>query len=786
MRLLFFRSRTERSFSVTSLTCTLIAFCTMLGTVLSISGCGGGSDDGGGPTPGLSPSPSPSASPTPIQKSVSFDVTWGPRTRGGFNGGSINSAQSAQFSFYEGTDRTNGPKAVVKVNRTANGDSYTATYTTGDSTLNARRICLVDAVFYPQPDQQGTPVAGATMQSHINIDSGKLQDTISLVGEIKNVTVLTTTAFVNETTDVNVSTTNQFGTTIPVTPGSITLAIKTGTENLALVGGTGPNEPLHIRGLRPGSATITASVDGATSSPANIIVDSHAAIVITPSDATVSLEKQITLSAIVSGVPDSAGADGKKVTWSVITAEGGSITPDGVYTAPKKEGDFVVQAQSVFDPTKKATVTVKVASGVAVSITPDVATIGWQQSIPLVAHVSNTSDQSVTWAVDGNNGTITPDGVYTAPKKDGTYTITATSKYDPRRSAQVKITVVSNSEVLVTPATANLSWLGTTTFTAKVANVPETDKGVIWTVDGGSANGFITSEGVYTAPKRDGTYTITATSTFDNRKQGSATVTVASNKSVTITPPTADLSWLGTVAFQAQVTGSPEAETGVTWSVDGGSITVDGVYTSPKADGTYTITATSTFDTRKQATAKVTVVSNKVVKITPTEADLSWLESLTFNLQVTGSPEAETGVTWSVDGGTITGDGVYTAPKTDGTYTVTATSTFDTRKQSTAKVTVSSHVNVTVKPGADVKVNVKETKQFTAAVTRFVGEGGVTWSVEPDAGGAAVGTISQTGLYTAPSQRQLVYIRATSKFDPSRFARVPVQVTAGGADVTVE
>ena len=626
MRLLFFRSRTERSVPITSLTCTVIAFCAMLGTVLSISGCGGGSDDGGSPTPILSPSPAPSTSPipTPIQKSVSFDVTWGSRTRGGFNASSINSAQSAQFSLYEGADRSSGPQAVIRVNRDANGNSYTATYSTGTSTLNARRVCLVDAIFYPLPDQNGVPVAGATMQSSINLDSGKLENAISLIGEIKNVSVLTTSAFVGETTDVSLSTTNQFGTTIPVTPGSVTLAITTGADNLALIGGTGPIEPLHIRGIRPGTATITATVDGATSPPANITIDSHAIIVITPADAIVSLEKQVKLSAVVSGVPDGSGADSKNVTWSVITADGGSVTPDGVYTAPKREGNFVVQAQSVFDPTKKATVTVKVASGVAVVILPDNPTIGWQEALPLTAQVSNTGDQSVTWVIDGNNGKITADGIYTSPKKDGTYTIIATSNYDPRRSGQVKVNVVSNTAVAVTPATANLSWLESIAFQAQVTHVPETDKGVSWTVDGGSSNGTITNNGFYTAPKQDGTYTVVATSLFDNRKIGTATVTVTSEVGVKITPDT------------------------------------------------------------------------------------------------------------------------------------------------------------------DIKVNVNDTKQFAATVTHFVGEGGVTWSVEPDAGGAAVGTITPTGLYTAPSKRQLVYIRATSKFDPSRFARVPVQVTAGGADVTVE
>ncbi len=45
------------------------------------------------------------------------------------------------------------------------------------------------------------------------------------------------------------------------------------------------------------------------------------------------------------------------VTWSVAL-NGGSITADGLYTAPAYQGMFVVKATSVADPTKSATATV--------------------------------------------------------------------------------------------------------------------------------------------------------------------------------------------------------------------------------------------------------------------------------------------------------------------------------------------------------------------------------------------------------------------------------------------
>jgi hypothetical protein len=48
------------------------------------------------------------------------------------------------------------------------------------------------------------------------------------------------------------------------------------------------------------------------------------------------------------------------VTWSVVSSNGGSITSDGLYTAPALQGMFLVRAISAADPTKSSTATVMV------------------------------------------------------------------------------------------------------------------------------------------------------------------------------------------------------------------------------------------------------------------------------------------------------------------------------------------------------------------------------------------------------------------------------------------
>jgi hypothetical protein len=76
----------------------------------------------------------------------------------------------------------------------------------------------------------------------------------------------------------------------------------------------------------------------------------------------------------------------------------------------------------------------------------------------------------------------------------------------------------------------------------------------------------------------------------------------------------------------------------------------------------------------------------------------------TFTAAVTGT--SETGVTWSVvekGGGSITQDGVYTAPALPGTYTVRATSTVDVRASTPIRVPVVIPVGHI--PGYDVGVD---------------------------------------------------------------------------------
>lgn len=156
--------------------------------------------------------------------------------------------------------------------------------------------------------------------------------------------------------------------------------------------------------------------------------------------------------------------------------------------------------------------------------------------------------------------------------------------------------------------------------------------------------------------------------------------------SVSVAPASANIATGATQQFTATVSGS--ANTAVTWSATGGTISASGVYTAPSTAATYTVKATSVADPSKSASATVTVTAAPAVAVavSPTSASVQPGATKQFTANVTGT--TNTAVTWSATGGTISAGGLYIAPATAGNYTVRATSVADTSKSASAAVTV--------------------------------------------------------------------------------------------------
>jgi len=95
-------------------------------------------------------------------------------------------------------------------------------------------------------------------------------------------------------------------------------------------------------------------------------------------------------------------------------------------------------------------------------------------------------------------------------------------------------------------------------------------------------------------------------------------------------------------------------------------------------------------------------------------------------------------------------------------------------------------VAVSISPAA-VTLSPRSTEQFTASVTGAT-DTAVTWEVNGTNGGnSTVGTVSTTGLYTAPSaipNPHSVFVVAVSQADPSKSgsATVTIAKPAGAAN----
>ncbi|MBS2023155.1 MAG: Ig-like domain-containing protein, partial [Deltaproteobacteria bacterium] len=155
--------------------------------------------------------------------------------------------------------------------------------------------------------------------------------------------------------------------------------------------------------------------------------------------------------------------------------------------------------------------------------------------------------------------------------------------------------------------------------------------------------------------------------------------------------------------FTATVSNS--SDTAVTWSVtpsdsSGGLVNTHGHYTAPTTAGTYTVTATAHADPSATASATVTVDTLDVA-VTPASQSLPQTGTKKFTATVTrgNGQSVSQVVTWSVaegdSAGTIDSDGVYTAPASDTTAHVVATSQIDGVTFGKATVTVGGHA-----PGA--------------------------------------------------------------------------------------
>jgi hypothetical protein len=194
----------------------------------------------------------------------------------------------------------------------------------------------------------------------------------------------------------------------------------------------------------------------------------------------------------------------------------------------------------------------------------------------------------------------------------------------------------------------------------------------------------------------------------------------------------------------------------VTYMATGGTVSVTGSYVAPTTPGTYRVVVAQVGGAARD-TATVTVPAPQLTTLTinPKTVTLAAGATRQFSVNASWSTGATTPppATYSmVGGGTqVTTSGLFTAPTTAGTYRVIVAHTGGTLRD-TATVTVTAPTatltSLTISPKT-VSLTTGATRQFAASAEWSNGSTTLP-PVDYRVVGTGSGTVSPTGLYTAP------------------------------------
>jgi len=452
---------------------------------------------------------------------------------------------------------------------------------------------------------------------------------------------------------------------------------------------------------------------------------------------------------------------------------------------------------------------------ITVTIAPNSGTVLLGNTLAFSATVTNTSDTSVFWSVNGISGgspqvgTISPDGLFTAPADlppGGKVQVAATSHADSSKSSTAGLTVSSDIAVSLSPVSSSVELGALQSFHATITSGGKPDPAIRWSLSGTACPnncGAVDVNGNYTAPAilpTSPSVTLTAISVADPSKQNSTTLAIASHFTLqlaaasslqpgvtsaivaTLTPvpgssPSGVLSWsLSGSGCSGSACGILSVIT--TQSAGGGAIADTANYTAPAIPpqpSTIIITVTPQADPSKQTQVTITIQGGPSLSLSPTTGTLAANHRVT--LTVTENGAAGSSLSWSVNGisggnstvgqlcviasspcqsftsGTAT-QVDYIAPgaiPSSNPVSVQASIAGNPVIFSSAQITVINHILVSVFPN-NVTLPPLGVQGFTASVLG-TGNQAVVWQVQGSACSVsgACGSITPSGTFTAPA-----------------------------------
>ena len=479
-------------------------------------------------------------------------------------------------------------------------------------------------------------------------------------------------------------------------------------------------------------------------------------------------------------------ASGRSIRWSISSTSNGAgpvdvgtyITQDGMLTVAANEPALYIYVFAVSMETDQSDIRqIRIVTVNSVNVSPANQTVAIGRSFQFRASVTGTNnpDSVVTWRVGSNPAgtgfvapgtTINSRGELSISPNEANRTlyITATSVVDPQVSGSVFVNVVvpTVTHVTVSPANQTVRAGNTLRFRAAVTGTYEPDDTVTWRVSSNPAGtGAVTpgttinNTGMLTVAPNESLsilYVI-ATSTVDPSKFGSVHVYVIrpTITGISIAPSNISIPAGIAVQFTANVTGTNNPDTAVTWRV------------SSNAAGTGAVAPGTRFDNNGLLTIAANETATTLFVFATSAFDPTKFSSIIVTVTTPVAPlPAPTPVPPPTPTPTPTPPPPPIPPPTPPPPTVT---------------------NVVVGP-INLQLARGQVFQFVAAVSGTNNpSAAVIWSVSSNAEGTGAvmpGTIiNVNGLLTVAANEtaELLYVFATSVVDPSKLGSVVVTVT---------
>jgi uncharacterized protein (DUF1800 family) len=425
-----------------------------------------------------------------------------------------------------------------------------------------------------------------------------------------------------------------------------------------------------------------------------------------------------------------------------------------------------------------------------VNVTPVTASVragGTQQFAATVVGTGSSGtpvSQGVTWSVNGvaggnaSLGTITSAGLYTAPPSlpsPNPVAVSAVSVANAALHGATNVTVENPMPALttVTPSAIPIGNFSLTlTGSGFISSSQATFGGQTLTTTFVSAT-QLTATGTATSAQKGTTVNVAV----QNPDPGSAMssmfpIKVGGTGVVAVSPTTANVSVGTTQQFTASVSGTSSGgaplSQSVTWSVNGiaggnattGTVSSAGLYTAPTsvpASNNLTIAATSTTDTTISGNSALTVtgLTPTIVIAAPTVIPVGNFSISVYGTNFVNGSRVMFGntplTTTFVTSGRLNATGTATSAQNNTGVNLTVVTPSPGSATSAPYLVHVGDVTtqITVSPLSG-QLLPGQTLQMKATVTGLTNQA-VTWTVNSTIGGSAnYGTISSSGLYTAP------------------------------------